>query len=92
MEFDADDQLLRVLRCGHAEHAECIDQWLAVNKNCPLCQQEILPSVSPTKRPSEETVEDTPGSGQSAASLARDVANQPSLFAQALSERQPHSE
>jgi len=45
MEFEADDEL-RVLRCGHAEHAECIDQWLAVNKSCPLCQTEIIPSPS----------------------------------------------
>jgi len=43
MEFEADDEL-RVLRCGHAEHAECIDQWLAVNKSCPLCQTEIISS------------------------------------------------
>ena len=46
MEFEPDDEL-RVLRCGHAEHCECIDQWLAVNKSCPICMKEI--SASPDK-------------------------------------------
>jgi len=40
MEYESDDTL-RVLGCGHAEHAECLDQWLAVNKACPLCQVEV---------------------------------------------------
>ena len=47
MEFDEDEEMLRVLKCGHAEHAECLDQWLAINKCCPLCQCEvIMPDVS----------------------------------------------
>ncbi len=41
MEWEEGDTL-RVLRCRHAEHADCVDQWLAVNKSCPLCQCEIL--------------------------------------------------
>ena len=40
MEFEASDTL-RVLHCCHAEHAECVDQWLLVNKSCPLCQKDI---------------------------------------------------
>ena len=40
-EYEEGDTL-RVLRCGHAEHAECLDQWLAINKSCPLCQKEIF--------------------------------------------------
>ena len=43
MEFEPEDTL-RVLRCCHAEHAECVDQWLAVNKSCPLCQKELVPT------------------------------------------------
>ena len=49
MEFEPGD-VLRVLRCNHAEHAECIDQWLNINKSCPLCQVEIAsptPAVCP---------------------------------------------
>lgn len=42
LEFQADD-ILRVLPCRHAEHAECIDQWLVLNRCCPLCQKEVAP-------------------------------------------------
>ena len=41
MEFEPDDTL-RVLSCGHAEHVECIDQWLRVNKACCICQKDIV--------------------------------------------------
>ena len=47
MEFEAEDEL-RVLRCGHAEHCECIDQWLHVNKSCPICLKEI--NATPDKK------------------------------------------
>lgn len=40
MEFEADDEL-RVLSCRHAEHAECMDTWLKINKCCPICQAEV---------------------------------------------------
>jgi hypothetical protein len=40
MEWEPEDEL-RVLRCCHAEHAECLDQWLEINKSCPLCQCEV---------------------------------------------------
>jgi len=43
VEFEAQDEL-RVLLCGHAEHAECIDQWLLINKSCHICCKEIVPS------------------------------------------------
>lgn len=46
MEFESDDEL-RVLPCGHAEHSECIDQWLAVNKSCPICMKEINAPPAP---------------------------------------------
>ena len=40
MEFEGGDEL-RCLPCGHAEHAECLDQWLAINRSCPLCQADV---------------------------------------------------
>lgn len=36
---------LRLLRCGHVMHKQCVDQWLtAVSGRCPVCQRAILPS------------------------------------------------
>ncbi|KAJ1633740.1 hypothetical protein T492DRAFT_978431 [Pavlovales sp. CCMP2436] len=43
MPFEPDDEL-RVMRCRHAEHKECLDQWLLRSKQCPLCQQEVVVS------------------------------------------------
>lgn len=40
MEFESDD-VLRRLPCCHAEHADCLDQWLQINRCCPLCQTEV---------------------------------------------------
>ena len=33
-EYD-DDDIVRILPCRHAEHAECLDQWLLRNRSCP---------------------------------------------------------
>jgi len=33
---------LRILPCRHHYHQECIDQWLCLTPNCPLCKREIL--------------------------------------------------
>ncbi|KAH8069095.1 ubiquitin-protein transferase [Aureococcus anophagefferens] len=38
MEFEPDDGALRA-PCGHAEHAECLDQWLLINRSCPSARR-----------------------------------------------------
>lgn len=31
---------LRQLRCGHAFHKDCVDEWLKKEKKCPVCNHE----------------------------------------------------
>lgn len=33
--------IVKQLRCGHTFHCDCIDQWLANSKHCPLCLQHV---------------------------------------------------
>eukprot|EP00828_Plagiopyla_frontata_P010119 TRINITY_DN15303_c0_g1_i1.p4 TRINITY_DN15303_c0_g1~~TRINITY_DN15303_c0_g1_i1.p4 ORF type:complete len:108 (+),score=17.60 TRINITY_DN15303_c0_g1_i1:498-821(+) len=34
--------LLKTLHCNHNYHAQCIDEWLKKNKNCPVCKQDAI--------------------------------------------------
>lgn len=45
-EYNEDD-VLRCLPCNHAEHAECLEPWLQINKSCPLCQCEVQIGAPP---------------------------------------------
>jgi E3 ubiquitin-protein ligase BIG BROTHER-like protein len=36
-----DDDALTVLSCKHSYHAECINNWLQINKVCPVCNAEV---------------------------------------------------
>ena len=40
VDFEEDDAL-RLLPCAHFYHQGCIDQWLGVNKVCPVCTKEV---------------------------------------------------
>eukprot|EP00475_Leptophrys_vorax_P008840 TRINITY_DN1576_c0_g1_i1.p1 TRINITY_DN1576_c0_g1~~TRINITY_DN1576_c0_g1_i1.p1 ORF type:complete len:296 (+),score=57.82 TRINITY_DN1576_c0_g1_i1:172-1059(+) len=33
---------LRVLPCSHEFHTQCVDRWLKVKKDCPLCRRDIM--------------------------------------------------
>lgn len=39
-EFEEDEDVRR-LPCMHLFHIECVDQWLATNKRCPICRVDI---------------------------------------------------
>ena len=45
-DFESEDTV-RVLRCGHRFHLECVDKWLLVGHEvtaeCPMCKASILP-------------------------------------------------
>ena len=39
-EFD-DGEDVRRLPCMHLFHVSCVDQWLSLNKRCPICRVDI---------------------------------------------------
>ncbi|OIW12753.1 hypothetical protein TanjilG_24686 [Lupinus angustifolius] len=36
-----DGESLTVLSCKHLYHPECINNWLKINKVCPVCSTEV---------------------------------------------------
>lgn len=40
-----DGQIVRVLRCSHAFHNDCVDRWLHSAPSCPLCRTLVVPST-----------------------------------------------
>ncbi|KAF8936298.1 hypothetical protein BGZ58_004363 [Dissophora ornata] len=36
-----DEEELRKMRCNHYFHKDCVDEWLRLNRNCPLCKRDI---------------------------------------------------
>ncbi|KAF1349479.1 hypothetical protein EJ07DRAFT_139949 [Lizonia empirigonia] len=48
-DFDEDAQI-RGLRCSHAFHAQCLDEWFGrYNEFCPLCHRTIIPGARPVR-------------------------------------------
>mmetsp|Transcript_3162 Transcript_3162/g.7120 ORF Transcript_3162/g.7120 Transcript_3162/m.7120 type:complete len:146 (+) Transcript_3162:126-563(+) len=39
-DFEVQDTI-KTLPCGHIFHNDCINQWLAVSRCCPLCEQSV---------------------------------------------------
>jgi E3 ubiquitin-protein ligase RHA2 len=41
---------IRVLRCNHMYHRECMDKWIAFKNNtCPLCRESLGPKRAITE-------------------------------------------
>jgi hypothetical protein len=43
---------IRMMKCFHHYHMDCLDEWLKINRTCPLCKRDISghiidPSQSP---------------------------------------------
>lgn len=36
-----DGEMLRELHCKHSFHATCVDHWLKIKRECPLCRRDI---------------------------------------------------
>ncbi|XP_047071230.1 E3 ubiquitin ligase BIG BROTHER-related-like [Lolium rigidum] len=45
VEFEEGESLI-ALPCKHSYHSECINQWLQLNKVCPMCSAEVPTSES----------------------------------------------
>lgn len=43
LDYEDDDTLI-VLSCKHSYHSECINNWLQINKVCPVCSAEVSTS------------------------------------------------
>ena len=43
-EYTAGEEI-RVLNCRHVFHKSCIDNWIMLNRTCPICRAEILAQV-----------------------------------------------
>ena len=43
-----ENQVIRMLPCGHHYHRECVDEWLKVNATCPTCRTSIVPETAAT--------------------------------------------
>jgi hypothetical protein len=58
IEYTAGERLKSLPGCQHHFHADCVDQWLLINKTCPLCVRdvEIELSLKPTSRNEIECV------------------------------------
>ncbi|MCD7461950.1 hypothetical protein HAX54_047435 [Datura stramonium] len=39
-----DGDKLTVLSCKHTYHSECLNNWLQINKVCPICSTEVSTS------------------------------------------------
>lgn len=39
--FDKLDTVKTIKACSHSFHPDCIDKWLKLKPNCPICKLQI---------------------------------------------------
>ncbi|OLY85678.1 E3 ubiquitin-protein ligase RNF38 [Smittium mucronatum] len=56
------DDILRRMVCGHHFHKDCLDEWLKINRVCPLCKDDCLggPAHEPTDRTPTSSLTSSP--------------------------------
>lgn len=42
--LDGVESLAKEMPCGHRFHGECLERWLGVHGNCPVCRHELPPA------------------------------------------------
>jgi len=56
----AEDAQVRGLRCSHAFHSHCLDEWFTrYNEYCPLCHRPIIPGSRAARRKVREGMDPT---------------------------------
>ncbi|KAJ1609911.1 ring finger-containing protein [Cryptosporidium canis] len=51
-----DEDLVRTLPCRHIYHFKCIDEWVKIKSNCPLCNVN-LSSINHQNTPERESIQ-----------------------------------
>lgn len=70
-EYEEGD-ILRLLPCKHHMHQTCVDEWLQINKLCPLCKQEITTNTQAEEQPATAVTAVTAATNNSTAAEMSD--------------------
>lgn len=62
--FEEGDIIRELPVCGHAFHAECVDEWLSLHPSCPICRLNPKLALKEEKREGAEQEEQTENPSQ----------------------------
>jgi len=71
-----ENEKIRILRCEHHFHSECIIVWLKKNKVCPFCKREIDGNWDIKKEKEERSQQEGRPNEEEVSSLAEDEEQQ----------------